>query len=662
MTAWTDVIGWTLLHFVWEGTLIAGVTALALIALRRASAQLRYIVVCGGLLMSIATAALTPLVLMGLEDQSSLVASPASELPRRIPASADQVTQVVPTLPPVHVTTSPDRETLDVALAVFVVFWAAGVLLLTTRLGIGWWQVRRLHIGACAAPASEWLTMATRIAERLGLSRPIHVIDSDAVDTPTVIGWLRPVVLLPVAVLANLTPGQVQAILAHELAHVRRHDFVVNLLQTIAETVLFYHPAVWWLSSRIRNEREHCCDDIAVEVCGDPVGYAEALTTIASLAHTRMSGAPADSLAVAATGGSLVHRVRRLLRLPVETDRRGPKATFVIAATVILIVVVGARLLLVAQAPAPLDDPRLDRHLGPMDVNRMLGFDLFPGPLHYATDDPRGARAWDVRVAYPGGEMAFLGFTARGVIRYAYDLDSLPVLDGPGWLDAESHELRAETSADKPTDVDFREAIRVALEGQYSISIRHESRLIPVLGLQLVAPNSLGPNIRPATADCVEDVRTRPDLLGPSLHERGQVVVPFCGVDHTIRGPKGYRVTLAEFARSLRGFGMSPDDEPAREVIDQTGLTGVYEFELNLGFLPLAAIVTRHPAVGIGFGPMIRTFPQAIEEQLGLKLVPTEVPRDVVVIATAQIATAQEAWHQTAVEVKQQLAGLRTAR
>ena len=107
------------------------------------------------------------------------------------------------------------------------------------------------------------------------------------VDTPTVIGWLRPVVLLPVAALANLTPDQVQAILAHELAHVRRHDFVVNLLQTIAETLLFYHPAVWWLSHRIRVEREHCCDDIAVEVCGDPVGYAEALTTLAAWARLR---------------------------------------------------------------------------------------------------------------------------------------------------------------------------------------------------------------------------------------------------------------------------------------------------------------------------------------------------------------------------------------
>jgi len=654
MTALTDVIGWTLLHFVWEGTLIAGVTASFLAALRGASPRLRYIVVCGGLALSLAAAVVTPLVLLGLEQSSPIVSTPV-ELPRRILTTATTVSQVIN--PAVAATTSPDPPTFKVALTTFVAFWVAGVLLLTTRLGLGWWQVRRLHAAAFEAPASEWLAVATRIAERLSLPRPIHVIDSDAVDTPTVIGWLRPVVLLPVAVLANLSPGQVQAILAHELAHVRRHDFMVNLLQTIAETLLFYHPAVWWLSARIRIEREHCCDDIAVEVCGDPLGYAEALSTIASLAQLRVGRMPTGSLAVAATGGSLLHRVRRLLHLPVENDRRGPKAPLVIAATVLLIVIVGARLLVVAQAPAPPDEPRSEHPLGPLDINRIVGFDLFPGPVHYAGDDPRGARAWDVRIASPNGEMAFLGFTARSVIRYAYELDGVPVLGGPEWLDTESLELRAETSADTPTDADFREAIRVALEGRYGISIRHETRQFPILALRLAPGRALGRNIHPAAADCIEDLHQRPDLMGPSLHERGQVIPPFCGIDNTIRGPKGYRVTLSQFAGSLRGFGMRTGDGPPREVVDQTGLTGVYDFELDLGFLPLAVIATAHPAVGIGFGPMIRTFPQAIEEQLGLDLVPSEAPREVVVIATAQ-----QAFSQRRTRAEQLLASVDTAK
>ena len=169
--------------------------------------------------------------------------------------------------------------------------------------------------------------------------------------------------------------------------------------------------------------------------------------------------------------------------------------------------------------------------------------------------------------------------------------------------------------------------------------------MFPVYALKVARAGALGPNLRPATADCVQDIRTRPDLLGPSLHQRGQVVVPFCGIDNTITGPKGYRVTLEQFAHGLRGFGMYPTDHLSAEpeVVDQTGLAGVYDFELNLGFLPLAAIASAHPTVGVGFGPMVRTFPQAIEEQLGLRLARSEAARDVAVIATAAQALQRQA-------------------
>jgi uncharacterized protein (TIGR03435 family) len=647
MNAWTDVVGWTLLHFVWEGTLIAVVAALALQALRRASAQLRYVIACGALLTALFAPVATAVSLVTVSD-AARIAEPLAGTPVPLMGPVRGGSGLVTTARASLASLGPQPiipTNVASILSLLVSAWAVGVLLLTIRLGLGWWRVHRLHADALASPASQWLATATQVAGTLGLSRAIHVVDSVAIDTPTVIGWLRPVILLPIAALANLTPGQVQAILAHELAHVQRHDFLVNLLQAVAETLLFYHPAVWWLSSRIRAEREHCCDDVAVAVCGDPVDYADALTTLASWACLRTVDAaarPAASLAVAATGGSLLLRIRRLLKLPADRERSRPRAPFVIGVTVLLIVLIGARLMVVAQVARDPDRQAdtLGRPLGPPDINRILGFNLFPPRAHYATDDPAGARAWDVKVVQPDGEMSFIGFTGRSLIRYAYRLEDVPVVDGPSWVDGESQELHAETNTVNPTDADFREAIRLALEAQYGMSIRRESRLFPVYGLQPVAPGNLGPNIRRSTVDCVEDFRKRPDILGPSLHARGQVVLPFCGVDHTIHGPKGYRVTLAQFARSLRGFGMEPSNgnEPDREVIDQTGLMGVYDFELNLGFLPFAAIATAHPAIRIGFGPMIRTFPQAIEEQLGLKLVPLDAPRDVVVIATAQRA------------------------
>ena len=144
---------------------------------------------------------------------------------------------------------------------------------------------------------------------------------------PTVVGWLRPAILLPVAALASLSPAQVEAILAHELAHIRRHDYAVNVLQTIAETLLFYHPAVWWLSKRIRAEREHCCDDIAVAVCGDPVSYAQALAEL----ETWRTGS--TTMAMAATGGALLDRGRRILRVPITDEPRSPSWAVTLALT-----------------------------------------------------------------------------------------------------------------------------------------------------------------------------------------------------------------------------------------------------------------------------------------------------------------------------------------
>src|SRR6185295_2411884 len=126
------------------------------------------------------------------------------------------------------------------------------------------------------------------------------------VQAPTVVGWLRPVVLVPVGALAGLPADQVEALLLHELAHIRRHDYLVNILQNVAESLLFYHPAVWWISGHIRAERELCCDDMAVFVCGDSLSYARALAQLESFR-------PAQVSALAANGGSLADRIARLL-------------------------------------------------------------------------------------------------------------------------------------------------------------------------------------------------------------------------------------------------------------------------------------------------------------------------------------------------------------
>ena len=154
------------------------------------------------------------------------------------------------------------------------------------------------------------LEMLSDLCCRLEISRAVKLVKSGLVQVPTVIGWLRPVILLPASTLSGLTPAQLEAILAHELAHVSRCDYLVNAAQCIVETLMFYHPVVWWISRCVREEREHCCDDLVVKVCGDRLAYAKAL---ASLEGSRIGF---RDFAFAAAGGSLLNRIRRLMGLP----------------------------------------------------------------------------------------------------------------------------------------------------------------------------------------------------------------------------------------------------------------------------------------------------------------------------------------------------------
>jgi hypothetical protein len=188
------------------------------------------------------------------------------------------------------------------------------------------------------------------LRERLGIGRAVSVLCTAAAEVPATIGWLRPVVLLPVSAFTALTAEQIELLIAHELAHVRRHDYLVNLVQTAVETVLFYHPAVWWVSARIRVEREHCCDDLAVAACGNVALYVRALATLEGL-RTRP-----PAFVVAATGGSLLFRIQRLLSHE-KRQREGPPAwlgAFVPAAVILAAVFSATSPQVVAEtAPKP---------------------------------------------------------------------------------------------------------------------------------------------------------------------------------------------------------------------------------------------------------------------------------------------------------------------
>jgi hypothetical protein len=188
-----------------------------------------------------------------------------------------------------------------------MLLWILGAAGFGVRLIGGWWQARRLTERNVVPLGEPWTGRLRELAHRLEVSRPVRLLESAAISAPLVLGWLRPVILMPVGLVTNLSPGEVGAILAHELSHLRRHDYLVNLAQRVTEALLFYHPAVWWVSEHIRTERENCCDDLAALAVGDGRVVARALVALAE----RNVGIPA--LALAADGGALGERVRRLL-------------------------------------------------------------------------------------------------------------------------------------------------------------------------------------------------------------------------------------------------------------------------------------------------------------------------------------------------------------
>jgi len=310
----TQALGWALLHSVWQCALAASALACLLATVPARAARTRYALALTTLILMLAVPVATAVHLRATPTEAGTpgVIEPGGATAATPPAVGPADTPAAP-LASTWPIASRVRAALEPALPWVVVAWLAGVVILSLRLVSGWSVTQRLsRVGTRPVPEACRAAVA-RLAARLRVARPVRVLESAIVEVPAVIGWLRPVILLPASALIGLSPLQLDALLTHELAHVRRYDYLVNLLQSAIETLLFYHPAVWWASRRVREEREHCCDDVAVAVCGDAHFYATALLGMERLRN------PLPALSLAAAGGSLVRRVRRLMA-PVSAE------------------------------------------------------------------------------------------------------------------------------------------------------------------------------------------------------------------------------------------------------------------------------------------------------------------------------------------------------
>ena len=296
-------LGWTLLHFFWQGAMIALLLACILGALPSHASRMRYAASCAAMALIVAL----PLITFGILAAKS----PHQTLHIVMPLSAENRTVLLTG----ELGASTEQwsvrceQAVNQLLPFFIGFWLAGVIVLLCRLNLGLITTMKLSSIGAEPAAAELQKVLQTLRIRLGICRAIRFLHSTRVDAPTVVGWLRPAILIPLGCMTGLSEVQIEAIFAHELAHVRRHDYLIALFQSLIEALLFYHPAVWWISNRIRVEREHCCDDLAVAVCGDRLAYAKAL----SFLEERRSPTPAG--AFGATGGVLKMRIARLLDL-----------------------------------------------------------------------------------------------------------------------------------------------------------------------------------------------------------------------------------------------------------------------------------------------------------------------------------------------------------
>ncbi len=298
-----QTLGWALLHFLWQGTAFAALAAAAMAVCRRASTRYLLGVSALGLML------LAPLAtFLVYSQQHSGVADTAKSSPLAAaqPTARDRDAASGSTR-----TSSFGRSaiapSLD-ALPWLVEAWLLGVAFFSLRSAGGFLLLERERRRQSSVVSKRVLEICYTLQDQLGLDRTIAYCECKWLQAPAVIGWFRPVVFLPVTALTGLSQEQLQVVIAHELAHIQRFDPFVNVFQVCVETLLFYHPAVWWLNRRIRAEREHCCDDMAVELCGNAVEYARALTLM-----EEWRSAPV--FAMAANRGPLTERIVRVLGL-----------------------------------------------------------------------------------------------------------------------------------------------------------------------------------------------------------------------------------------------------------------------------------------------------------------------------------------------------------
>jgi uncharacterized protein (TIGR03435 family) len=582
----------------WQSTLVGVLAALLTLLFRRNRAHVRYWLWFGASVKFLVPFAL--LVWLGgllpwaptlqrMRDRAASVTTPIQVVPRPAAAALARVPPLAPDTP---------DWTHPAAFVVWACgFGALGVIRLRS------WRRIRAAVRTSAPLEIEGTRMppGTRLRSVAGLLEP------------GVVGWWHPILLLPRGIEQRLLPRQLEAVVAHELCHVRRRDNVMAALHMATEAVFWFHPLVWWIGARLMDERERACDEEVVRQGHEPAVYAQGILEVCeSYVESPLA------CVTGVTGSDLKRRIEAIMRNQTSEALRPVKRLLLAAAafvTVAVPLVVGM-----------LDAAALQAQSGAVSANPAFEVtSVKPNP----SGQP-GSRLEPL----PGGRFNAVNVPAIGLVRFAYDLPAFQVLGGPDWLESERFDIAATAGGNVPLE-QTRAMLRRVLAERFALAAHTETRELPVYALVMARSDGrLGPHLRRTQADCAREQSFQPGI-GPSPSGGP----PSCGyfgfsADTNLpagRGGLAVRgLTMARFARSLVPM-------VRRSVVDQTGLTGYFDAEFDF----LSELPPPPPPPGMPnpwTEPFVSVF-TVLPEQLGLKLDSRRGPVEVLVIDAAQRPT-----------------------
>ena len=306
-------LGWTLLHSLWQIGFVALILFVVLQILRDFSANLRYLLSVSALSLSLILPLLTFIYFSSEMKQPQPKIQNVSPLSKQAPIQETkrQIISENIDVPPIisaeNSVSSPPSNIRQ--MPILVGFWLIGVLFFSVRLLGGIWTIHRYKTKEVSIVETHWQTKFDELCKHLNIRQKVRFLQSKKVEIPMVIGWLKPVVLVPASVFLQVSPKELETILIHELIHIKRRDYLVNFLQSLVEILFFYHPFVWWISAKIRQEREFAVDEFLSQIFEtERIIYAKAL---ASLEEIRTI--PTTNLVMAANGGNLMKRIENIL-------------------------------------------------------------------------------------------------------------------------------------------------------------------------------------------------------------------------------------------------------------------------------------------------------------------------------------------------------------